>query len=227
MAPEIAIYEVSCESGRWIEPRDHLGKSNSTYGPEVRRALTCPFRYDWVRFSTTRYRSFFPFLPKNCYGRSWRGIFWQRRERGSATGPATSQRAAEYCPADLCDQGRRQRLAGQPASRHRSGHLGRPQFRQRALQPLRPPVAGDPSRRKTRPGPSTRASCASISCLPSATTGSGVDPAEVRGWYHALAAKYKSTGDDAYRLLRAIMNTGRRRQTDRALPMHGQRGQGY
>jgi hypothetical protein len=34
-----------------------------------------------------------------------------------------------------------------------------------------------------------------------------VDPAAVRGWYHALAAKYKSTGDDAYRLLRAIMNT--------------------
>jgi integrase len=34
-----------------------------------------------------------------------------------------------------------------------------------------------------------------------------IDPAAVRGWYHALAAKYKSTGDDAYRLLRAIMNT--------------------
>jgi hypothetical protein len=29
----------------------------------------------------------------------------------------------------------------------------------------------------------------------------------VRHWYHALAAKYKSTADDAYRLLRAIMNT--------------------
>ena len=34
-----------------------------------------------------------------------------------------------------------------------------------------------------------------------------IDPAAVRGWYHALAAKYTSTGDDAYRLLRAIMNT--------------------
>ena len=34
-----------------------------------------------------------------------------------------------------------------------------------------------------------------------------VDPAAVRHWYHALAAKYESTGDDAYRLLRAIMNT--------------------
>ena len=34
-----------------------------------------------------------------------------------------------------------------------------------------------------------------------------IDPAAVRAWYHALAAKYKSTGDDAYRLLRAIMNT--------------------
>ena len=29
----------------------------------------------------------------------------------------------------------------------------------------------------------------------------------MRGSYHAPAAKYKSTGDDAYRLLRAIMNT--------------------
>ena len=29
----------------------------------------------------------------------------------------------------------------------------------------------------------------------------------MRHWYHALAAKYESTGDDAYRLLRAIMNT--------------------
>ena len=34
-----------------------------------------------------------------------------------------------------------------------------------------------------------------------------VDPAAVRGWYHVLSAKYNSTGDDAYRLLRAIMNT--------------------
>ena len=34
-----------------------------------------------------------------------------------------------------------------------------------------------------------------------------IDPAAVRGWYHALAARYKSTGDDAYRLLCAIMNT--------------------
>jgi integrase len=32
-------------------------------------------------------------------------------------------------------------------------------------------------------------------------------PADVRGWYHALARRHQATADDAYRVLRAVVNT--------------------
>ncbi len=54
-----------------------------------------------------------------------------------------------------------------------------------------------------------------------------IDPAAVRGWYHALAVKYTSTGDDAYRLLQAIMNTAAGDKRIGRVPMHRQRGRGY
>jgi integrase len=34
-------------------------------------------------------------------------------------------------------------------------------------------------------------------------------PSKVRSWYHELLAEYAATGDDAYRLLRAILNTAK------------------
>ena len=54
-----------------------------------------------------------------------------------------------------------------------------------------------------------------------------VDPSTVRHWYHALAAKYESTGDDAYRLLRAIMNTAvADKQVDGAVVLSNDTGSG-
>ena len=38
-------------------------------------------------------------------------------------------------------------------------------------------------------------------------TVSGLSSSSVRSWYHALTARHRSVGDDAYRLLRAVMNT--------------------
>ena len=48
-----------------IRTRDpHLGKVRRGADREPSLALTCPFRYDSAQFSTARYMSFFPVLPR-------------------------------------------------------------------------------------------------------------------------------------------------------------------
>ncbi len=53
-----------------IRTRDpHLGKVGQGAGREPHPPLTCPFRYNWARFNTAHYKSFFPFLPRGS--RQW------------------------------------------------------------------------------------------------------------------------------------------------------------
>ena len=40
-------------------------------------------------------------------------------------------------------------------------------------------------------------------------TPSGLTPSKVRSWYHELGERHRTTADDAYRLLRAVMNTAK------------------
>ena len=60
-----------------------LAKVGQRAGPGARLPLSCPFRYDWARFSTARYISFFPFLPKTADRRAMaRRIFGSVEKKG-------------------------------------------------------------------------------------------------------------------------------------------------
>jgi hypothetical protein len=213
-----------------IRTRDpHLGKVGRGAGPERSLALTCTFRYDSARFSTSRYTSFFPLLPRTVTVEPWLGASLAASRNGvSASGPATSRRASGLVPCDLCHQGRRQRVAGQPAGRHRARRLGRPQFRQRALQPLHPPVTGDPERPgRHDPGQVRRppeAPCPARLRLPPDR------PRRPRRGPRLVPRPGGQVQEHRRRRLPAAPDHyehGRGRQTDRAVPMHGQRGRGY
>ena len=47
---------------------------------------------------------------------------------------------------------------------------------------------------------------------------SGLRPSKVRSWYHELAQRHQTTADDAYRLLRAVLNTAKADQMVAANP---------
>ncbi len=67
-----------------IRTRDpHLGKVRHGAGPQCSLAVTCTIRYDWVRFSTARYLSFFHFFPEGTTpGARPRRIFGSTEARG-------------------------------------------------------------------------------------------------------------------------------------------------
>ena len=106
-------------------------------------SLSCTFRYDWARFSTARYISFFPILPKTADRRAMvRRMFGSIEKKGRRyRARYQSQGRWVTAPVTFTTKAAVKAWLANQAHGHRSRRQGRPQPRQRTPRPLGPQLA--------------------------------------------------------------------------------------